>query len=184
MTDSRSKLKSSHRVIISVFLFTVVVHALIFGFNNPKYFYWITGESSRKNVIFMVSDGMGYASLSLVRALQRAQKTNHGVGSHLKKEELSIDEYLTGSSKTYSANNDITDSAAGATAFSCGQKTKNDQVAMLPNGKKCATVLEAAHDAGYLTGIVVSTAFYDATPASFACTTPSYFSTQYIQKKL
>jgi alkaline phosphatase len=61
-----------------------------------------------------------------------------------------------------------TDSAAGATAFSCGMKSYNGAISMLPDHTPCGTVLEAAKKAGYMTGLVVTTDITDATPACFA----------------
>jgi alkaline phosphatase len=62
----------------------------------------------------------------------------------------------------------ITDSAAGATAFSCGLKSYNGAISVEPNHDPCGTVLEAAKKAGYMTGLVVTTRITDATPACFA----------------
>jgi alkaline phosphatase len=62
----------------------------------------------------------------------------------------------------------VTDSAAGATAFSCGIKSYNGAISILPDHTPCGTVLEAAKKAGYLTGLVVTTDITDATPACFA----------------
>lgn len=62
----------------------------------------------------------------------------------------------------------MTDSAAGATAFSCGKKSYNGAISILPDHTPCGTVLEAAKRAGYMTGLVVTTSITDATPACFA----------------
>jgi alkaline phosphatase len=62
----------------------------------------------------------------------------------------------------------VTDSAAGATAFSCGKKSYNGAISILPDHTPCGTVLEAAKRAGYMTGLVVTTSITDATPACFA----------------
>lgn len=62
----------------------------------------------------------------------------------------------------------MTDSAAGATAFSCARKSYNGAIGMEPGFKPCGTVLEAAKRAGYKTGLVVTTDVTDATPACFA----------------
>ena len=62
----------------------------------------------------------------------------------------------------------ITDSAAGATAFSCGLKTYNRAIGVDPLRRPCGTVLEAAKRHGYLTGMVVTAKVTDATPACFA----------------
>lgn len=81
---------------------------------------------------------------------------------------LTLDKHLIGSSRTRSSNSLVTDSAAGATAFSCGLKSYNGAISMLPDHTPCGTILEAAKKAGYLTGLVVTTDITDATPACFA----------------
>ncbi|CCC08408.1 unnamed protein product [Sordaria macrospora k-hell] len=119
-------------------------------------------SGGKRNLVFMVSDGMGPASLSLTRSFRQLTQ------------DLPIDDTLTldrhfwGTSRTRSSNSLVTDSAAGATAFSCGLKSYNGAISMLPDHKPCGTVLEAAKRAGYHTGLVVTTDITDATPACFA----------------
>ena len=113
-------------------------------------------------MIFMVSDGMGPTSLSLTRTFRQTE-------SGLPIEDvLVMDQHLIGSSRTRSTSSLITDSAAGATAFSCGMKSYNGAISVLPDHSPCGTVLEAAKKAGYMTGLVVTTRITDATPACFA----------------
>lgn len=118
--------------------------------------------TGKRNMIFMVSDGMGPTSLSLTRSFRQAE-------SGLPVEDvLVMDQHLIGSSRTRSTSSLITDSAAGATAFSCGMKSYNGAISVLPDHSPCGTVLEAAKKAGYMTGLVVTTRITDATPACFA----------------
>ena len=70
---------------------------------------------------------------------------------------LTLDKNLIGTSRTRSTSSLITDSAAGATAFSCAFKSYNGAISVLPDGTPCGTVLEAAKLAGYMTGLVVTT---------------------------
>lgn len=118
--------------------------------------------TGKRNLIFMVSDGMGPTSLSMTRSFKQVQ---HGLPFGA---QLVLDQYLIGSSRTRSTSSLITDSAAGATAFSCGLKSYNGAIAVLPDQSPCGTVLEAAKKAGYKTGLVVTTRITDATPACFA----------------
>ncbi|KAI4096409.1 MAG: hypothetical protein L6R37_006949 [Teloschistes peruensis] len=118
--------------------------------------------TGKRNLIFMVSDGMGPTSLSLTRSFRQAQ-----TGLPID-DVLVLDHHLIGTSRTRSTSSLITDSAAGATAFSCGKKSYNGAISVLPNGEPCGTVLEAAKRAGYMTGLVVTTRITDATPACFA----------------
>jgi alkaline phosphatase len=82
--------------------------------------------------------------------------------------QLVLDQHLIGQSRTRSSSSLITDSAAGATAFSCAQKSYNGAISVLLDHTPCGTVLEAAKKAGYMTGLVVTTRLTDATPACFA----------------
>ncbi|KAH8700339.1 alkaline phosphatase Pho8 [Talaromyces proteolyticus] len=118
--------------------------------------------TGKRNVIFMVSDGMGPTSLSLTRSFRQLEQ-----GLPID-DTLVIDQHQIGTSRTRSSSSLITDSAAGATAFSCGHKSYNGAISVLPNHTACGTVLEAAHLAGYKTGLVVTTRITDATPACFA----------------
>ncbi|KJZ76212.1 hypothetical protein HIM_04294 [Hirsutella minnesotensis 3608] len=118
--------------------------------------------SAKRNLIFMVSDGMGPASLSLTRSYRQL------VDNLPHDDTLVLDKHLWGSSRTRSSNSLVTDSAAGATAFSCGKKSYNGAISVLPDFEPCGSVLEAAKRAGYMTGLVVTTDITDATPACFA----------------
>jgi alkaline phosphatase len=116
----------------------------------------------KKNIIFMVTDGMGPASVSLARSFRQYR-------DHLPFEDvLTIDQYFIGSSRTRSNDSLVTDSAAGATAFSCGLKTYNGAVGVDADKVPCGTILEALKFQGYLTGLVVTTKITDATPAAFS----------------
>ncbi|CAG8337334.1 unnamed protein product [Penicillium salamii] len=132
--------------------------------HDSKNITWGPGgkPTGKRNVIFMVSDGMGPTSLSLTRSFRQY------------KEDLPIDDILVldqhyiGTSRTRSSSSLVTDSAAGATAFSCGRKSYNSAISVTPDHAPCGTVLEAAALAGYKTGLVVTTRLTDATPACFA----------------
>lgn len=110
----------------------------------------------------MVSDGMGPATLTLTRNYrQRTQNLDIA-------DTLHLDQHYWGTSRTRSTNSLVTDSAAGATAFSCALKSYNGAISVLPDGNPCGSVMEAAKRAGYTTGLVVTTDITDATPACFS----------------
>jgi alkaline phosphatase len=93
------------------------------------------GYGAKRNLIFMVSDGMGPASLSMTRSFRQ-------YGSGLPADDvLVLDRHFIGSSRTRSTDSLITDSAAGATAFSCSLKSYNGAISMLPDYTPCGTVL-------------------------------------------
>lgn len=147
----------------------VIVLAVIYQHESAKVHNeprgpWAPGgkPTGKRNLIFMVSDGMGPTSLSMTRSFRQLTE---GLPVD---EVLVLDRHHVGSSRTRSTSNLVTDSAAGATAFSCGFKSYNGAISVLPDHSPCGTVLEAASLAGYRTGLVVTTRLTDATPACFA----------------
>ncbi|KAL1522490.1 hypothetical protein AB1Y20_017478 [Prymnesium parvum] len=131
-----------------------------------------------RNVIFMVGDGFGPSAATLARVFKNHAANNlpaerqgsiHSPPMH----PLRLDAFLSGSSRTYSADSLVTDSAAGATAFSCGLKSYNGAIAWTPQGVPCGTVMEVAQRRGMKTGLVVTSSVTDATPAAFAAHVPS-----------
>lgn len=56
-----------------------------------------------------------------------------------------------GFSKTSAIDDDITDSAAGATAFATGKKTVNKAVSVDADGKKLPTIMELAKAKNWMT---------------------------------
>jgi alkaline phosphatase len=115
-----------------------------------------------KNVIFLIGDGMGPSYLTAYRYFKDDPSTPV-------MEKTSFDPYLVGSQMTYPADphENITDSAAAATAMSTGVKTYNAAIAVDPNGVAKKTVLEFAKEKGKATGLVVTCELTHATPAAF-----------------
>lgn len=116
-----------------------------------------------KNVIFLIGDGTGFVQLT------SGQYNTVGAAGLLSIQTMPV----TGIVKTYSANSLITDSASGATAYSCGEKTDNGMIAQLPDGSDCKTILELAEEKGLSTGLVSTSGITHATPASYAAHVPS-----------
>jgi len=102
----------------------------------------------------MIGDGMG---ISQVFAGMTAN------GNHLFLENFKH----IGFSKTQSADNYITDSAAGGTALSCGIKTYNGAIGVNIDTVKVANIREIAEIMGKATGVVSTSAITHATPASY-----------------
>lgn len=107
-----------------------------------------------KNIIFLIGDGMGLAQ---VHAGMTANK------GHLNLERT---KYI-GLSKTSSASNYITDSAAGGTAFSTGKKTYNGAIGVDTDTIPLKNICEILAEKGYKTGVVSTSGITHATPASF-----------------
>ncbi|KAI3661196.1 hypothetical protein MP638_005633 [Amoeboaphelidium occidentale] len=149
---------------MSLVLMALVCGAVIMILLPGVYFGQFSRPVEKKSVIFMVTDGFGPASETFARTYY--QYVHKDTNSPFDK--LPLDSILIGSSRTKSGSSWITDSAAGATAFSCAQKTYNGAIAVNSTYGPCATILEAAKLKGYITGMVVTASVTDATPASFA----------------
>ena len=111
-------------------------------------------EPKVKNVIYLIGDGMGFGAVTSLL---------------LSEDEVTGFEQapVIGLSETCSANNYVTDSAAGGTALATGTRTNNGFVGADPEGNQLTSVLRKAQDMGKKTGIVVNTTLTEATPASF-----------------
>ncbi|NJB87482.1 alkaline phosphatase [Lewinella marina] len=107
-----------------------------------------------KNIILMIGDGMGVTQIS--------------AGLYSNNNQLNLERFpVVGLHKSYSADNLITDSAAGATAFSAGVKTYNGAIGVDVDTLPVTTILEMAESAGMPTGLVATSSIVHATPASF-----------------
>jgi alkaline phosphatase len=116
---------------------------------------------AKRSVILVNGDGMGPAQRTFL------QYVLYGPTGPTQP----IDDFpYSGRLRTISADpkEAVTDSAAGATAWSIGQKTVNGYVGVDKNGKPVKTILEEARDAGKATGIVEDHDVTNATTAAFA----------------
>jgi alkaline phosphatase len=107
-----------------------------------------------RNIILMIGDGMGLAQIYAAYTINKGSLNMFRCP-------------YTGICKTNSADQYVTDSGAGATAFSTGKKTKNKSLAVDSSGKALPTILEIAERNGLSTGVVVTSAVTHATPAAF-----------------
>ncbi|KAI8931824.1 hypothetical protein NX059_011461 [Plenodomus lindquistii] len=126
---------------------------------------WLLPQA--RNFIYIVPDGFGVASQTLARdyvsLLQNGEDATAPVSI-----QLPADRLVIGSVRTMSSDNLITDSAASATAFACGEKTYNDAVGVDDDGQPLGTILEAAKSEGFKTGLVVTSVINHATPACYS----------------
>jgi alkaline phosphatase len=113
-----------------------------------------------KNIILMIGDGMGvaqiYAGLTANKGSLNLERCT-AVGFH----------------KNQASDKYVTDSAAGATAFSCGVKTYNGAIGVNDVKQSITSILEIAEMHGLATGLVATCAITHATPASFIAHQPS-----------
>lgn len=149
------------RLVLELGLVAAVV-ALLFPWKSSSSSDSKVDVNKKKNVIFLVTDGMGPQSVGLARSFRQFRD---GLSMD---DILTIDKHLIGTSRTRSNNSFVTDSAAGATAFACGLKSYNGAIGVDPEKNPCGTILEALKLQGYMTGLVVTTRLTDATPACFS----------------
>jgi alkaline phosphatase len=107
-----------------------------------------------KNIILMIGDGMGLGQIT--------------AGMYMNNNCLELERCTNiGIHKSYSADDLITDSAAGATAFASGIKTKNGYLGLDTFGRYVGTIMDKATSKDMATGLVVTSTIVHATPAAF-----------------
>ena len=113
-----------------------------------------TSTKKVKNIILLIGDGMG---LSQVSASQFYNKKTSNF------ERFPV----IGLTKTSSASDLITDSAAAATAFASGIKTYNGALGVNTDTLAVKTIVEEISKIGISTGIISTSSIVHATPAAF-----------------
>lgn len=111
-----------------------------------------------RNIILFIGDGMGAVHRSA------AQWVQVGLAGKLEMDDLPVN----GWSRTASADNAVTDSAAGATALATGVRTNNGWLAIGPEHSVLTTILEYARVEGKSAGLATTVQVSHATPAAFA----------------
>ncbi len=125
-----------------------------------------------KNVILFIGDGMGVTTLTAARILEGQIRGASGEENRLSFEEFPY----TALSKTYSANQQTSDSAPTMSAIITGIKTNEGVLSVNQNavhgdyktvaGNQTKTLLEMAEENGKSTGIVTTARLTHATPAA------------------
>ena len=108
----------------------------------------------------MIGDGMGLAQLS--------------TPFYYSDNTVNFQRFTTiGLHQNKPTSHKISDSAAGTTAFSTGQKTYNGAIGVRMDSMPQKTILEIAADQGLKTGVISTSSITHATPASFYAHVPS-----------
>ncbi len=125
-----------------------------------------------KNVILFLGDGMGVATVTAARILEGQMRSESGEENLLSFEQLPY----AAVSKTYSVNQQTSDSAPTMSAIVTGAKTKDGVISLAQDvipgdhttvkGNELMTILEMAEEAGLSTGVVSTARVTHATPAA------------------
>lgn len=117
------------------------------------------GPDEALSIIFMIGDGMGIPQVST--AYYFGEETpNFSRFNHI------------GLQQTSDKTHRITDSAAGATAFSIGEKTYKRAIGVAEDSLPRETIMERLQKDGYQSGLISPTTITHATPASFYAHVP------------
>ena len=134
-----------------------------------------------RNVILFVGDGMGISTITAARILEGQQRGESGEQNHLSFEDFPNSALV----RTYSANQQTSDSAPTATALVTGHHANDGALSVSPelaDGEADAavvarhslqTLLELAEQRGLATGVVTTTRVTHATPGSTYAHTPN-----------
>jgi alkaline phosphatase len=119
-----------------------------------------------KNVIFMVSDGMGMGTLAAAVDYLKLvhQRESHWLRMY---REVPVVRSLC---ETHSATGLVTDSAAAASCWGIGERVHNGSLNVTPDGRKPVTILQRMKAARKRTGLVTTATATHATPAGFVTT--------------
>lgn len=127
----------------------------------PIFFLSCTGQSQSKeivevkpSIILLVGDGMGLSQLSTAFYYGDMDP------NFARFKEIGL-------IKTSSSKHKITDSAAAATAFACGEKTYNGAVGLDSDSTIIPNLVEILSTVGYNTGLISTSSITHATPAGF-----------------
>ena len=133
-----------------------------------------SSASKAKNIILLIGDGMGPNQVALARFAT-------GGPDH----RLSFENFpITGIVYNHSSDSLYTDSAASATAWATGVKTKNRYLAVDAEKKFLPTIPELLSAKGYKSGLVANSSITHATPAAFYAHIDSRYKEKEIAKML
>ncbi len=121
------------------------------------------GGGRARNVIFMVSDGMSFGTLTLADMFRRRHEQRQSVWLSL----LARPGVRRGLYSTCSADSLVTDSSASGSCWGCGYRVNNGVLNITSDGTQRMPILVQASQAGKATGLVTTARVTHATPASF-----------------
>ncbi|MDR2914689.1 MAG: alkaline phosphatase [Tannerella sp.] len=115
-----------------------------------------------KYVFYFIGDGMGINQVNITEAYLSSLKGERGSAS------LLMTQFPVASmAATFSADADVTDSAASGTALATGTKTNNGYIGVNPELERLESIAAKAKKAGKKVGITSTVPVNHATPAAF-----------------
>jgi len=130
---------------------TAFIALMLFSCSSSKK---IAQEIKPKNVILLISDGTGLSQIS------SAFYFKESMPNYARFENIGL-------INTSSSSHEITDSAAGGTAFGCGVKTYNGAIGVADDSTAIQNIVELVSLKNINTGIIATSSITHATPASF-----------------
>ena len=119
-------------------------------------------DKPAKYIFVMIGDGMGAAQVAAAESYLSYK------AGRLGGEQLTFTGFpVLGLCTTYSADSNITDSAASGTAIATGNKTDNHYLGVAPDGSPLKSMAYTLHEKGYNVGIMSSVPVNHATPGAF-----------------
>ena len=134
--------------------FCLILSVILAGFSSCKKTGQQQPENKPLNIIVMIGDGMG---LSQISSLYYAGNDTPSFTFFP----------VVGLINTSSASHKITDSGAGGTAFSIGERTYNGAIGVGTDSLPRKNLVEILSEKAYLTGLVATSSITHATPAAF-----------------
>ncbi len=129
-------------------------------------------ESSPRNLIYMIGDGMGLSHVAMLLIEEPGRESAF--------EQMENVALIT----THSANNRVTDSAAAGTALASGHKTDNSKLGVNSEEQPLASIISRAIEKGMHGGVVVTCEVQHATPGAFYAHTSHRGDYETISKQL
>lgn len=112
-------------------------------------------ELDRPNIILMIGDGIGLSQVSLLDYSDQVEQNS-----------FRRFEYV-GLLNTSSSSHRITDSAVGATAYSCGVRTYNGAIGVSADSTPINSIFQLPELSNWKKGIIATSSIVHATPAAF-----------------
>lgn len=121
-------------------------------------------QPKAKYVFLFIGDGMGFGAVSVAETYLAQAESEDAIGMG----QLAFSSFpVMGASATFSADHQRTDSAAGGSALSTGEKVNNGSICIAPSGDTLTSIAYKIHDQGFKVGIAATVCIDHATPAAF-----------------